>query len=85
LAFEEQAHPQLEAFDPWVARENLSDILMTSAPLTSQELQAAVKTAIQEAREDHQAADARTHAADFGLPIPIQLPATPGKFEANTK
>jgi hypothetical protein len=53
LAFEEQAHPQLpSAFDPFVARENLSDLLMTSPPLSCAQLQAAVTAAIQEARLD---------------------------------
>ena len=53
IAFEEQAHPQLPAgFDPFVARECLSDILMASAPLSSEELRAAVTAAIHEASEE---------------------------------
>jgi hypothetical protein len=53
IAFEEQAHPQLaSAFDPFVARENLSDLLMASPPLSCAPLQAVVSRAIQEARED---------------------------------
>jgi hypothetical protein len=51
IAFEEQAHPTVfsdfEAFD---ARDNLADILMASAPLTSDELREAVADAIREAR-----------------------------------
>ena len=53
LAFEEQAHPQFPAlFDAFVARENLSDLLMASAPLSCEELRAAVSAAIREAEED---------------------------------
>lgn len=53
IAFEEQAHPQLtDSFDPYIARENLSDILMASAPFSCAELQAAVTTAIHEADEE---------------------------------
>ena len=53
LAFEEQAHPQFSAlFDAFVARENLSDLLMASAPSSCEELQAAVGAAIREAKED---------------------------------
>lgn len=52
-AFEKQRHlPLATAFDPFIARENLSDILMTSPPLGPEELQAAVTTSIEEARED---------------------------------
>jgi len=52
LAFEDQAHPQLPApyFDPFVVREDLADILMASAPLSCEELRAAVTTAINQAR-----------------------------------
>jgi hypothetical protein len=53
LSFEEQAHPTLfsdfEAFD---ARDNLADILMASALLTSEDLRAAVTNAIREARSE---------------------------------
>jgi hypothetical protein len=50
LAFEEQAHPLLPAhFDAFDARDNLADILMASAPLSCDELRAAVNTAIREA------------------------------------
>jgi hypothetical protein len=51
IAFEEQAHPTVfsdfEAFD---ARDNLADILMVSAPLSSDELREAIADAIREAR-----------------------------------
>jgi hypothetical protein len=52
-AFEEQAHPQYgRHFDAYVARENFADILMASLPLSSDELRAAVSTAIHEASEE---------------------------------
>jgi hypothetical protein len=50
LAFEEQAHPLLRTyFDAFDARDNLADTLTASAPLSSDELCAAVATAIREA------------------------------------
>lgn len=53
LAFEEQAHPHLGPdFDVFDARDNLADILMASAPLSCEELRAAVTAAIREARLD---------------------------------
>jgi len=53
LAFEEQAHPQIcTDFDAFDARDNLADILMASAPLSSDELRGAVTTAIREAAAD---------------------------------
>lgn len=53
IAFEEQAKQQLpDSLDPYIARENLSDILMASAPFSCAELQAAVTTAIHEADEE---------------------------------
>ena len=53
LAFEEQAHPQYFApFDVFVARENLSDLLMASAPFSCEELRVGVGAAIREAKED---------------------------------
>ncbi len=55
IAFEEQAQPFLPStFDPFVARENLSDLLITSPPLSHEGLRTAVSLAIQEAREDLQ-------------------------------
>jgi hypothetical protein len=51
LAFEEQAHPQIHpGFDVFDARDDLADVLMVSAPLSSDELHAAVTVAIREAR-----------------------------------
>jgi hypothetical protein len=53
LAFEEQAHPLLRAhFDAFDARDNLADTLMSSAPLSSDELRAAVRSAIREASRE---------------------------------
>jgi hypothetical protein len=53
VAFEEQAHPQIGAdFDAFDARDNLADILMASAPLSADELRAAITNAICEARAD---------------------------------
>jgi hypothetical protein len=53
LSFEEQAHPHLPTdFDVFDARDNLADILMLSAPLSCDELRAAVTIAIREARLD---------------------------------
>lgn len=53
LAFEEQAHPQIPPdFDLFDARDNLADFLMASAPLSCDELRAAVTTAIREAKAD---------------------------------
>jgi hypothetical protein len=53
LAFEEQAHPQIcLEFDVFDARDNLADILMASAPLSSDELRAVIITAIREATAD---------------------------------
>ena len=53
LSFEEQAHPHLRPdFGAFDARDNLADILMASAPLSSDELRTAVTTAIREARLD---------------------------------
>ncbi|MGI9072241.1 MAG: hypothetical protein ACR2JB_13230 [Bryobacteraceae bacterium] len=53
LAFEEQAHPRIRPdFDVFDARDNLADILMASAPLSSDELRGAVSTVIREARLD---------------------------------
>ncbi len=53
LAFEEQAHPQIySGFDVFDARDNMADILMATAPLSSDELRAVVTAAIREARED---------------------------------
>jgi hypothetical protein len=53
LAFEEQAHPQVcPGFDAFDARDNLADILMASAPLSCDELRAAVTAAIREAKAD---------------------------------
>jgi hypothetical protein len=52
-AFEEQAHPQIRAdFDAFDARDNLADILMASAPLSTDELRMAVMNAICEAKAD---------------------------------
>jgi hypothetical protein len=52
LAFEEQAHPLLPAhFDAFEARDHLADILMSSAPLSCDELRTAVTTAIREAHQ----------------------------------
>jgi hypothetical protein len=54
IAYEEQAHQfQRKPFDAaaFDARDNLADILMASAPLTEDELQAAVTMAIHEARQ----------------------------------
>ena len=56
LAFEDQArHYGPAAFDVFIARETLSDILMASTPLSAEELQKAVKTVIAEAREEAEA------------------------------
>jgi hypothetical protein len=56
IAFEEQAHPTVFAdFEGFDARDNLADILMASAPLTSDELRAAVTKAIREARYEEAA------------------------------
>jgi hypothetical protein len=53
LAFEEQAHPQIcREFDVFDARDNLADILMASAPLSSDELRGVVTAAIREAATD---------------------------------
>jgi len=53
IAFEEQAHPQLPiSFDPFIARENLSDLLMGSAPLSREELRDTITTAIHDACDD---------------------------------
>ena len=53
IAFEEQAHPAVFAdFEVFDARDNLADILMASAPLTSDELRAAVANAVREARSE---------------------------------
>jgi hypothetical protein len=53
LAFEEQAHPQIYLdFDVFDARDNLADILMASAPLSSDEFRGAVTAAIHEAAAD---------------------------------
>lgn len=54
---EEQSYAALfrqESFDEWAAREHLADILMASAPLSRDELQAAALTSLREART-HQA------------------------------
>jgi hypothetical protein len=49
LAFEEQAHPKLSThFDAFYARDNIADNLMTSEPLSSDQLRAAVTNAISE-------------------------------------
>jgi hypothetical protein len=51
IALEEQAHPTVFAnFEAFDASDNLADILMASAPLSSEELQLAVTKAIREAR-----------------------------------
>ena len=53
IAFEEQAHPTVFAdFEAFDARDNLADILMTSAPLTSDELRTVVTHAIREVRSE---------------------------------
>ena len=52
-AFEEQAHPQsCPDFDVFNARDDLADILMASAPLSCDELRAAVTAAIGEAETE---------------------------------
>ena len=51
--FEEQAHPQIGAdFNAFDARDNVADILMASAPLSTDELRLAVTKAIREAKAD---------------------------------
>src|SRR5947209_369429 len=53
LSFEEQAHPHLGPdFDVFDARDNLADLVMASAPLSCDELRAAVTVTIREARLD---------------------------------
>jgi hypothetical protein len=53
IAFEEQAHPTVFAvFEAFDARDNLADILMASAPLTSDELRTALTHAMREARPE---------------------------------
>jgi hypothetical protein len=85
IAFEEQAHPTLFAdFEAFDARDNLADILMASAPLTSEELRTAVSHAIHEARSEQVARMTRitrklvrvTTAKFRGDEIVIELHAT---------
>jgi len=72
LAFEEQAHPQIcTDFDAFDARDNLADILMASAPLSSDELRGAVTAAIHEAAAD-----------SFPLPVLSPRDGGPNSFVA---
>lgn len=67
FAFEEQAHALLApTFDPFVAREDLSDILMACGPLTCEDLRSAVTAAISEAGEDLPPDSASTRTVSNG-------------------
>jgi hypothetical protein len=82
VAFEEQAHPQVSTgFDPFVAREILADILIASAPLSCDELQSAVGTAISEAVADCVPPNADEHVTAYGIPMIACVPATHSKFK----
>jgi hypothetical protein len=86
MAFEEQAHPQLPtAADVFEAREILADILMASAPLSSDELRQAVKLSMDEASEDTPNVDRPDQCPDGanqnGRSIHTPVPATHSKFE----
>ena len=53
LALAEASHfPSVAASAAFAAHETLSDILMTSPPLSAAELQEAVRTALRDAQED---------------------------------
>ncbi len=51
LAFEEQSHPTGDTVDVLSARDSLADILMVSAPLSPDEMRAAVAQCIRECRD----------------------------------
>ena len=74
LAFEEQAHPKVGfEFDVFDARDNLADILMASAPLSSNELRAAATPAIREANADFHVPSLLHHKTHNGFLVALTL------------
>lgn len=85
LAFEEQAHPMAgPLFDSFVARENLADFLMASAPLSSDELREAVAQAIHDSAEEDQCPPDFVEKL-YGITVPVRIPETHPKFEGSTR